>query len=104
MTFLVVITALYVVFRGRLQVAERDRRYVMELDARASIEDPAEMRRTLPVLLATILGFFVTRPCTSSPRLWRCRARRPAAVSRQHRVEGLAGSSGRRCSSSSACS
>ena len=30
----------------------------MELNARASIRDPAELRRTGPVLLATVLAFF----------------------------------------------
>ena len=67
LTFLVVTTALYLVFRGRLQVAEKNRRYVMELDARASIEDAAEMRRTVPVLVATVIGFFVSAPLDLEP-------------------------------------
>ncbi|HWC07730.1 MAG TPA: ArsB/NhaD family transporter, partial [Solirubrobacterales bacterium] len=57
-TFAVVIPLLYLVFRGRLQIEERDRRAVMELDARASIRDSAELRRTGPILLLTILAFF----------------------------------------------
>ncbi|MGC1851354.1 MAG: ArsB/NhaD family transporter [Solirubrobacterales bacterium] len=57
--FAVVIPLLYLVFRSRLQVEERNRRAVMELNARASIRDSAELRRTGPVLLATVLAFFV---------------------------------------------
>jgi Na+/H+ antiporter NhaD/arsenite permease-like protein len=56
--FAVVVPLLYVVFRPRLQVEERNRRAVMELDAAASIRDVAELRRTGPVLLLTILAFF----------------------------------------------
>jgi Na+/H+ antiporter NhaD/arsenite permease-like protein len=56
--FAVVIPLLYLVFRDRLQVEERNRRAVMELDALASIRDSAELRRTGPVLVLTILAFF----------------------------------------------
>jgi Na+/H+ antiporter NhaD/arsenite permease-like protein len=57
-TFGVVVTMLYLFYRSRLQVAEENRRYVMELDAAASIRDSAELRRTGPVLVATIIAFF----------------------------------------------
>ena len=57
-TFAVVIGILYAYYRSRLQIEEADRRYVMELDAGASISDAAELRRTGPVLIATILAFF----------------------------------------------
>jgi len=56
--FAVVIPLLYLVFRGRLQIEERARHAVMELDAVASIRDAAELRRTGPVLVLTILAFF----------------------------------------------
>ena len=56
--FAAVIPLLYLVFRSRLQIEEGNRRAVMELNARASIRDPAELRRTGPVLLATVLAFF----------------------------------------------
>jgi Na+/H+ antiporter NhaD/arsenite permease-like protein len=56
--FAVVIGGLYLAFRGRLQVAPEDRARVLELDARRSIEDPGELLRTVPVLVATILAFF----------------------------------------------
>lgn len=57
-TFAVVMPLLYLVFRRRLHVEERNRRAVMELDALASIRDSAELRRTGPVLALTILAFF----------------------------------------------
>jgi Na+/H+ antiporter NhaD/arsenite permease-like protein len=53
------ITALlYRWYRPRLQIEERDRRYVMDLDASASIRDADELRRTGPVLVLTVLAFF----------------------------------------------
>ncbi len=57
-TFAAVIPLLYLVFRRRLQIEERDRRAVMELNAVASIRDAAELRRTGPVLALTVLAFF----------------------------------------------
>jgi len=57
-TFVVVTGMLYVVFRRRLHVEPSARDRVMSLDARKSIEDAAELRRTMPVLIATILAFF----------------------------------------------
>jgi Na+/H+ antiporter NhaD/arsenite permease-like protein len=57
-TFVVVTAGLYVAFRGRLQVAPEARTRVMALDAGQSIEDPAELRRTVPILVGTILVFF----------------------------------------------
>jgi Na+/H+ antiporter NhaD/arsenite permease-like protein len=57
-TFAVVVTTLYLFYRRRLQIEEANQRYVMELDAAGSIRDAAELRRTGPVLLATILAFF----------------------------------------------
>jgi Na+/H+ antiporter NhaD/arsenite permease-like protein len=57
-TFAVVIPLLYLVFRNRLRIEESERRSVMELDAVASIRDRAELKRTGPVLVATVLAFF----------------------------------------------
>jgi len=57
-TFAVVIPLLYLAFRSRLHVEERNRHAIMELNALASIRDAAELRRTGPVLLATVLAFF----------------------------------------------
>jgi Na+/H+ antiporter NhaD/arsenite permease-like protein len=57
-TFAVVMPLLYLFFRRRLHVEEGNRRAVMELNALASIRDSAELRRTGPVLIATVLAFF----------------------------------------------
>jgi Na+/H+ antiporter NhaD/arsenite permease-like protein len=57
-TFAVVITGLYFFYRPRLQIEDRNRELVRDLDARASIRDWHELRRTVPVLVATVLLFF----------------------------------------------
>ena len=57
-TFAVVVSLLYLFYRRRLTIAEENRRVIMELDARASIEDPEELRRTVPVLVLTVIAFF----------------------------------------------
>jgi Na+/H+ antiporter NhaD/arsenite permease-like protein len=57
-TFAVVIPLLYLVFRRRLRVEEKDRTAVLGLNAAASIRDAAELRRTGPVLVLTVLAFF----------------------------------------------
>ena len=63
----VVIPGLYFAYRSRLQVAPEARERVLALDASKSIEDPAEARRTVPVLLATIVAFFVHKPLGLEP-------------------------------------
>jgi Na+/H+ antiporter NhaD/arsenite permease-like protein len=65
--FCVVTGALYLWFRPRLQIAPKARQRVMELDARRSIEDPEELKRALPVLIGTILLFFVHKPLHLEP-------------------------------------
>lgn len=54
----VVTVGLYFVFRKQLHVEDKNKKYVMELDAAASITDREELRRTLPVLIGTIVFFF----------------------------------------------
>ena len=66
-TFVVVTGVLYLWFRPRLQIAPEARDRVMELDARRSIEDPEELKRALPVLIGTILLFFVHKPLHLEP-------------------------------------
>jgi Na+/H+ antiporter NhaD/arsenite permease-like protein len=56
--FVVVTAGLYLVYRRQLQVPPEARARVMELDARKSIEDMDELKRTVPVLVGTILLFF----------------------------------------------
>ncbi len=58
-TFVVVTTGLYLFYRDRLRAEPEARARVMELDASRSIEDPDELRRTVPVLVGTILVFFL---------------------------------------------
>ena len=58
LAFVVVTGVLYLAFRGRLQVEPEARQRVMELEAAEAIEDPDELRRTVPVLVGTILLFF----------------------------------------------
>jgi Na+/H+ antiporter NhaD/arsenite permease-like protein len=57
-TFAVVMPLLYLVFRRQLQIEERNRQAVMGLNAAASIRDWPELKRTGPVLVATVLAFF----------------------------------------------
>ena len=57
-TFAIVMPLLYLIFRRRLQIEERNRQAVMGLNAAASIRDWPELKRTGPVLVATVLAFF----------------------------------------------
>jgi Na+/H+ antiporter NhaD/arsenite permease-like protein len=66
-TFIVVTGALYLAFRRRLVIPAERREGVLRLDARRSIEDPEELKRALPVLVLTILAFFVHRPLGLEP-------------------------------------
>ncbi len=66
-TFFVVTSGLYLFYRGRLQVRPEARDRVMELDAAKAIEDADELRRTLPILVLTILVFFVHKPLHLEP-------------------------------------
>jgi Na+/H+ antiporter NhaD/arsenite permease-like protein len=63
----VVLPGLYLVFRPQLQIAPEARARVMSLDASKSIEDAAEARRTVPILVLTILAFFVHKPLGLEP-------------------------------------
>jgi Na+/H+ antiporter NhaD/arsenite permease-like protein len=58
LAFVIVTGGLYLAYRSQLQVAPEARARVMELDARRSIEDLDELKRTVPVLVGTILLFF----------------------------------------------
>ncbi len=55
----VVTIGLYFVFRKKIAVTDENKKYVMELDAAASITDKAELKRTMPVLIGTIIMFFL---------------------------------------------
>jgi Na+/H+ antiporter NhaD/arsenite permease-like protein len=57
--FAVVTAGLYLFYRRKLQVEREARERVMEIDADKSIEDMAELKRTMPILGLTIIGFFL---------------------------------------------
>ncbi|WP_370552539.1 SLC13 family permease [Conexibacter sp. CPCC 206217] len=91
-TAAVVVCLLYLVFRRRLQIEPAARDKVMELDASRSIEQPDELRRLLPVLLITILAFFVHKPLGLEPAtVALCGATAMLALSRQSLRETLGG-------------
>src|SRR3712207_1508891 len=58
---------LYFFYRQRLRAEPEARERVMELDAGRAIEDPDELRRAGPVLVLTILLFFVHKPLHIEP-------------------------------------
>ncbi len=58
LAFLAVTVLLYRLYRHRLQVAPEARERVMTLDAHGSIEDARELKRTVPILVATVVLFF----------------------------------------------
>ena len=57
-TVAVVTIGLYALFRHQLRASGEARARVMELDPAAAIEDAEELRRTVPILVGTILAFF----------------------------------------------
>jgi Na+/H+ antiporter NhaD/arsenite permease-like protein len=67
LAFVVVTAALYLFYRPQLQVEPKARERVMELDAGRSIEDEQELRRTMPVLVATIFVFFAHKALGLEP-------------------------------------
>jgi Na+/H+ antiporter NhaD/arsenite permease-like protein len=66
-TFLVVVGGLYMAYRDRLQIAPQARKRVMDLDAAAAIEDRDELLRTVPVLVGTIVLFFLHQTLDLEP-------------------------------------
>jgi Na+/H+ antiporter NhaD/arsenite permease-like protein len=67
LAFVIVTGTLYLFYRPQLQVAPEARERVMELDAARSIEDGDELRRTMPILVATILVFFAHKTLGLEP-------------------------------------
>jgi Na+/H+ antiporter NhaD/arsenite permease-like protein len=57
-TLVAVVAVLYAFYRPQLRISQPNRDKVMALDAHRSIEDADELRRTLPVLVLTIVAFF----------------------------------------------
>jgi Na+/H+ antiporter NhaD/arsenite permease-like protein len=67
LTLVVVSTMLYFAYRSRLQISPEARVRVMELDAGRAIEDRDELRRTMPILIGTIIVFFVHKQLHLEP-------------------------------------
>ena len=67
LTFLIVTLGLYFVYRGRLHVAPEARERVLGLDAAGSIEDMDELKRTVPILIGTVLLFFAHQALNLEP-------------------------------------
>ena len=65
--FVAVTAFLYAVYRPRLQSDPKARARVMALDARRSIEDRDELMRTAPILVATIVVFFLHKAIGVEP-------------------------------------
>jgi Na+/H+ antiporter NhaD/arsenite permease-like protein len=65
--FVVVTGLLYAVYRPRLRTRPEARAHVMALDARRSIEDRDELLRTVPILVGTIVVFFLHKPIGLEP-------------------------------------
>jgi len=66
-TAAVVVCLLHLWFRKQLRIAPGARRRVMAIDARASIVEHRELKVLAPILLATILAFFVHKPLHLEP-------------------------------------
>jgi Na+/H+ antiporter NhaD/arsenite permease-like protein len=58
-TLVVILPGLYLFYRRSLEAEPARRDRLLALDARASIRDPALLRRLGPVLVGTLLAFFV---------------------------------------------
>jgi Na+/H+ antiporter NhaD/arsenite permease-like protein len=67
LSFAAVTAALYRLYRPQLQVAPKARQRVMQLDAARSIEDADELRRTMPILIGTIIVFFAHKALGLEP-------------------------------------
>jgi Na+/H+ antiporter NhaD/arsenite permease-like protein len=67
LTFVVVVGLVYLAYRSRLRIAPDARKRVMDLDAAAAIEDRDELLRTVPVLVATIVLFFLHQALELEP-------------------------------------
>ncbi|MBB4662038.1 SLC13 family permease [Conexibacter arvalis] len=88
----VVVCLLYLAFRRRIRIAPEMRDKVLELDASRSIEDPRELKRLAPLLILTIVAFFVHKPLNLEPAtVALCGATAMLAFSRQSLQETLGG-------------
>ena len=88
----VVVGLLYLFWRKKLQPDPKARERLMTLDADRSIEDMGELKRTVPILIGTILLFFVHKPLHIEPAtVALAGATLMLLVSRQELEKSLAG-------------
>jgi Na+/H+ antiporter NhaD/arsenite permease-like protein len=91
-TLVVVVGALYAFYRRELRIEPENRTRIMSIDPRRSIEDPDELKRTLPVLALTMVAFFFHRRLGLEPAsVALTGASLMLLVSRQPVEEALAG-------------
>jgi Na+/H+ antiporter NhaD/arsenite permease-like protein len=67
LTYAAITAVFYLVFSKRLWIEPAARERVLALDARRSIEDMGELKRTVPILLLTIVAFFFHKPLHLEP-------------------------------------
>jgi Na+/H+ antiporter NhaD/arsenite permease-like protein len=92
LAFVAVTGSLYLWYRPRLQVSPKAQARVRELDAARSIEDADELRRTVPILIGTIVVFFAHKAIGLEPAtVALAGATAMLLVSRQSLEKALAG-------------
>jgi Na+/H+ antiporter NhaD/arsenite permease-like protein len=91
LTLVVVVAGLYALYRPKLRIAQANRDRVMALDARQSIEDANELRRTLPVLVLTIVAFFFHQVLHLEPATVALTGAAAALLVSRQSVEGTLG-------------
>jgi Na+/H+ antiporter NhaD/arsenite permease-like protein len=90
-TFAVVTAGLYAVFRPRLRISPQARARVMELDAADTIEDARELKRTVPILVATILLFFAHQALHLEPATVALSGAAVMLLVTSQKIEGILG-------------
>ncbi len=93
--FVVSTALLYLAYRPRLQVAAGARERLMSLDAQRSIEDHDELRRTVPILVATIFAFFFHKAIGVEPATVALTGARGRTGPRHHHPQRLLSPPGR---------
>jgi Na+/H+ antiporter NhaD/arsenite permease-like protein len=90
-TFAFVTAGLYAVFRPRLRISPQARARVMELDAADTIEDARELKRTVPILVATILLFFAHQALHLEPATVALSGAAVMLLVTSQKIEGILG-------------
>jgi len=91
LAFAAVVALLYRLYRPRLQIDPEARERVLGLDAGRSIEDAAELGRTVPILVATVLLFFVHQSVHLEPATVALTGAAAMLLSTTQKVEDILG-------------